>query len=418
MRMKLWISISILTIVIVVLYSTFVFALADNVGVDVDTTVPNIAPSVDVELIPDDDLTTPGVQVINSDTSTNKTVTIVANVTDMNGWDDLTGEVTANITGSSVVEESPLILSFDYAVNVTTAVYKGTFNMSNHLEGDYKVEVTATDAGGLTGVGSKNFTYLYGAVVTTYDFKTGAGVNKWAYRYQHNAKPPATNDVPNIGFTLAQYDRVKIDDDTMQKDKTTRRYYYAIHRFKLYIAEPEAIITKLDILWDGGGFRRFGTHGATLYIRNFETGEYEQLDKKTDVHITLEGTIADNIEDYIDDGSLIIIAEQNSAQWRFWRWTFRSQLGTDYVKVDVTSTPKPHVVILNVAPSSTEVNPGDDMTFEVEVRNDGAPGYGYVGGAAMVSSTGMKRQMCLRWWNKHPNNVFLAQHPFVKALNM
>lgn len=382
MRMNLWISISILTIVIIVLYSTFVFALADNVGVDVDTTVPNIAPSVDVELIPDDDLTTPGVQVINSDTSTNKTVTIVANVTDMNGWDDLTGEVTANITGSSVVEDSPVSLSFDNVINVTTALYIGTFNMSNHLEGDYKVEVTATDFGGLTGVGSKKFTYLYGAVVINYDFKTGAGIDKWAYRYQHNAKPPATNDVPNIEFTSAHYNRIKIDDGTVHIDLTSRRRYYAIHRFEFDIAEPDSSITKLDVLWDGEGSRRFGTHGATLYIRNFETGEYEQLDRKTDVHITLEGTIANNIEDYIDDGSLIIIAEQNSAQWRFWRWTFRSQLGTDYVKVDVTSTPKPHVVILNVEPSSTEVNPGDDMTFEVEVRNDGAPGYGYVGGAA------------------------------------
>lgn len=171
------------------------------------------------------------------------------------------------------------------------------------------------------------------------------------------------------GFTSFQYDKIETDDGTLQADQTSQRRYYAIHLFKFNIAEPEAIITKLDVLWDGGGYRRFGTHGATLYIRDFETGKYEQLDRKTDVYITLEGTIADNIGDYIDDdGSLIIIAEQNSAQWRFWRWTFRSQLGTDYVKVDVTSTPKTHVVILNVAPSSTEVNPGDDMTFEVEVR--------------------------------------------------
>ncbi|NIA09299.1 MAG: hypothetical protein GWP10_06110, partial [Nitrospiraceae bacterium] len=81
-------------------------------------------------------------------------------------------------------------------------------------------------------------------------------------------------------------------------------------------------------------------------------------------------------------GSLIIIAEQNSAQWKFWRWVLRSRLGTDYVRVNVTCTPQPDVVVLDVTPSATEVHRGDDMTFTVDVRNDGAPAYGYVGGAA------------------------------------
>jgi len=385
MRMEFWISRW--TIVIIVLCSTFVFVLADNVGVDVDTTVPNIAPSVDVELTPDDDPVTPGVQVINPDPNTNKTVTITATVVDMNGYADIIS-VIANITGPSVVEDSPVSLSFDHAINVTTATYKGSFNMSNHAVGDYEVEVTATDFNGLTGVGSKNFTYLYGAVVTTYDFKTGAGINKWAYRYQYNAKPPATNDVPDIEFTSAQYNRIKIDDGRMQIDASSSNGYYAIHRFKFDIAEPEAIITKLDVLWDGAGYILWGTRGATLYIWNFKTGEYEQLDRKTDIFITLEGSITENIGDYIDDnGSLIIIVEQNSPQrkfwWWFWWWKFRSYIGTDYVRVNVTYTPKPYLTILDITPSADEVRPGDDITFTIEVRNDGAPGYGYVGGAVI-----------------------------------
>jgi hypothetical protein len=379
---------------------------AENAGTSAN--VLNSAPTVDVELTPDDDPATPGVQVINPDPSTNKTVTITAAVTDMNGYDDLTGDVVANITGPSVVEDSPVSLSFDSVIGITTVTYTGSFNMSNHLEGDYKVEVKATDKGGLTGVGSRNFSYLYAAteiggpeakamtnipgtdiyttnttaavgtspgtyylpvnatdnspnrnsntsvsipltvlpaeVVTTYDFTTGAGSDKWAFRKQHNTKPPAANDVPNIVFTSAQYNKIKVNDGTYQVDTSSRRGYYAIHRFKFDIAEPESSITKLDILWDGAGYIRWGTRGATLYIWNFETGAYEQLDRKTNKKVTLERTIADNIGDYIDDdGSLIIIAEQNSAQWRFWRWTFRSRLGTDYVKVDVTYTPKPYL---------------------------------------------------------------------------
>lgn len=464
---------------------------AENAGTS--AAVMNAAPTVDVELAPDDMPGMPGVQVINPDPSTNKTVTITANVTDMNGYDDLTDVVIATITGPSEVEDSPVSLSFDSVVNLTTVTYTGTFNMSDHAEGEYKVEVNASDNGGLEGVGSRNFTYSYGAppdtippevtnpsanppmiladgtqesqlnvtvtdesgiysvtvdlteiggtaavvmtnipgtdvyttsttaavgtspgtyylpvnatdnslnrnsntsvsipltvlppeVVTTYDFTTGASSDKWAFRKQHYAKPPLTNNVPNIVFTPTQYNKIKVNDGIYKVDASSANGYYAIHRFKFDLAEPESSITKLDILWDGAGYIRWGTRGATLYIWNFETGAYEQLDRKTNKKVTLEGTIAGNIEDYIDDdGSLIIIAEQNSAQWRFWRWTFRSRLGTDYVKVDVTYTPKPYLAVLDITPDAAVVHRGEDITFEIEVRNDGAPGYGYVGGAA------------------------------------
>ena len=146
-------------IVLVVALLTRPSVYAADAGVT--ATVLNSAPSVSVELTPDDAPATPGVQVINPEPTTNKTVMIIANVTDMNGYDDLTGVVTATIAGPSVVEDIPLSLSFDSIVNVTTVFFTGSFDMSNHSEGDYKVEVTATDFGGLTGVGSETFTYLY-----------------------------------------------------------------------------------------------------------------------------------------------------------------------------------------------------------------------------------------------------------------
>ena len=173
--------------------------------------------------------------------------------------------------------------------------------------------------------------------VITYDFSTGTGSDKWAYRYQHDAKPPTTNNVPRIKFPPPQYDKIKTEDGTMRVDASSRRGYYAIHRFKFDIAEQEENMTGISVLWTGRGFRRFGTHGATLYIWNFSAGKYEQLDRKNDTCITLEGTITNNIGNYVDsDGTLIIIAEQNTPQWRFWRWPFRSRLDTDYVKVDIT----------------------------------------------------------------------------------
>ena len=122
-------------------------------------TLPVPALTVNVELTPDEDPSTPGIQIINLDPNTTKTVTIIANVTDLNGYENITS-VTANITGLSEVEDSPVSLEFVSNSSVTTAIYNGTFNMSNQSEGEYKVEVTATDAEGLTGVGLKNFSYL------------------------------------------------------------------------------------------------------------------------------------------------------------------------------------------------------------------------------------------------------------------
>ena len=477
-------------IVLIVALLTCLPVYAENA--ETSAVILNAAPTVDVELTPDDNPATPGVQVINSNPTTNKTVTISADITDPNGYKDLIS-VTANITGPSIVEDSPVNLSFDSVVNPTTVAYTGSFNISNHAEGEYKVEVNATDNGGLIGVGSKNFTYSYGAppdiippevtnpsanpplivadgaqesqfnvtvtdesgiysvtvdltglggtaaevmtnipgtdiytttttaavgtspgtyylpvnatdnspnsnsntsvsipltvlppeVVTTYDFTTGASSDKWAFRKQHNTKPPATNNVPRIEFTSVDYNNIRVNDNTYRVDVSSHRGYYSTHRFKFNIAEPEGSITKFDILWDGFGYHDLGMRGATLYIWNFETGAYEQLDRDTNAYVTLEGTIADNIEEYIDnDGSLIIIAEQNTRQWRFWRWTFLSYIASDYVMVDVTHTPKPYLMVLDITPGAAVVHRGEDITFEIEVRNDGAPGYGYVGGAA------------------------------------
>ena len=147
----------ILVILLLLFCSSIVHA--DSISPGATVTVINAAPTVDnPDLLPDDNPAIPGVQVINHNLSTNKTVTIVANVSDKNGWMDI-ANVTAEITGPSVVEDSSVTLSFVSAVNITTAIYKGSFNMSNHLEGNYKVEVTVTDAWGLNGSSSKNFTY-------------------------------------------------------------------------------------------------------------------------------------------------------------------------------------------------------------------------------------------------------------------
>lgn len=218
-------------------------------------------------------------------------------------------------------------------------VYTATMTAALETEpGTYELRVNATDDSTRK---NSNTSVCISLMVTeppviTYDFSTGAGSDKWAYRKQHNAKPPAQNNVPHIKFPPPRYTNIEAKDFRMQRDATSRKGNYAIHRFKFEIAEEEEEIKEIRVLWAGTGFQLFGTHGATLYIWNFETGEYEQQDRDTALYSTLEGTVSDNIGDYIDNkGNLIVIAEQNSPQKRYRWWNLRSRIGTDYVKVDI-----------------------------------------------------------------------------------
>ena len=335
-------------------------------GTTSDTAVQYVtvlAPSgVTVELTPDDDPVTPGVQVINPDSSTNKSVNITATVSDGDGYSNIVS-VIANITGPSVVEDSPVSLSFDSVVNMTTtAVYTGSFNMSNHSEGDYKVEVRATDFGGLTGVGSRNFTYSYGepvVTVTTYDFATGAGVDKWAFRYQINPKSPDTNDVPATEFVgtppdkKVEYTMISKEDHKMQKDSSNSSGNYTAHRFVFNISESAESIVEIDVQWIGKGVTRDRgqDHGATLYIWN-NTGYYEQLDcTLSRRREPLSGMITANTENnYIDAyGNLTILVVQNANQSALSGRPLVSKISTDYVKIDIT-----HLLLSSKSASTSE----------------------------------------------------------------
>ena len=191
----------------------------------------------------------------------------------------------------------------------TTTVAVGT------VPGMYGLPVTATDDSPNNNTNTSVsilLTVLPNEVVTTYNFTTGAGFDKWAFGKQHYNKPPLDNDDPNEKFKLKEYVHIKYDDDTMLEHATASEGFYAIHRFDFDIAESKYAITKIDILWDGKGEHDwFGGDGATLYIWNFTTEAYEQLDSNTtDVYITLEGSINSDIVDYIGPGGhLTILAE-------------------------------------------------------------------------------------------------------------
>ena len=307
---------------------------------DIDVTTRNIAPTVEnVSLSPDDDLTVPGIQVINANLPNPRTVEITATVSDLNGHSDITS-VSAFITGPDTI--GPVILSLDSTVDVAGAIYTGTFDLSTNPEGDYTVEVTAIDKGELSHAMVAHFTYIHDEsiyITSNFDFSSGAGIDKFAYHYQHDEKPPFVNNVPGNEFPYGQYHRIAEDDSKTVKDFSHDNGNYAVHRFNFNIGYILGDISKLEVRWTGTGNRLFDEDGVSLYIWNFSTGAYELLDKNDVRNANLNGAITQDTGSYISaTGDVIVIAEQNSPQNKLLWIKLRSYISTNYVALSVTHT--------------------------------------------------------------------------------
>jgi len=183
--------------------------------------------------------------------------------------------------------------------------------------------------------------------LATYDFTTGAGIDKWAYRYQTDAKPAANGTTPDIEFMnntnprKDQYVKISTDNRKTQSDSTDMEYYYAAHRFVFNITQPVEDILTIEVLWNGkGAHTDRKKSGATLYIRNGTSGAYEELDNTTsNKEVYLSAELTGGFGNYIDaDGYLTVLVEQNSAQTVKGKREYVSKLSTDYVKVDITHT--------------------------------------------------------------------------------
>ena len=261
-------------------------------------------------------------------------------VSDPSGPYEGTEGVPITFDGSGSYDPDGSIVSYEWDFgdgNNGTGVSPNNTYTQN---GTYTVNLTVTDNKNATDVNTTTATVTSAPVVTTYNFTAGAGLNKWAYLYQHNMKPPATNEVPDIEFTSSQYGRISTDNRKMQSDSTNSVDNYAVHRFKFDIAEPVGGIDKIEVLWNGKGGhgdKKNAIQGATLYIWNFSSGAYdEQLDRTTSKNeVDLTGVKTANIGNYVDTtGNLTILVEQNTPQ----QGEKASKISTDYVKVDITHT--------------------------------------------------------------------------------
>ena len=171
---------------------------------------------------------------------------------------------------------------------------------------------------------------------TTYDFSSGAGNDRWAYRNGVGTNPPTANNLPSTEFNPAMYTRISADDGSFQSERAGI-WYYAAHRFVFHIYESN--VTSIDVLWNGIGSHDIFTDGAALYIWNYTNSSYELLDSNSSAaEIYLGGNISSDAGNYIgNDSNLTLLVVQNAPSFRF-IWRFYSRLQTDYVKVDITYT--------------------------------------------------------------------------------
>ena len=173
--------------------------------------------------------------------------------------------------------------------------------------------------------------------VSRYDFRTGAGTDKWAFGKQVGNSPGP--DDPSTEFSSTSYDKIEKDDNDRQENVTDANNYYAAHRFNVSIIEDASDIRKINVTWIGKGWHDSATNGAKLYIYNFTSTAYEQLASTTsnqeDISLTNEKTSI--ISSYINANNVTILVNQTSAQiydeeegvYR------RSHIKTDYVKLEL-----------------------------------------------------------------------------------
>ncbi len=182
------------------------------------------------------------------------------------------------------------------------------------------------------GLMVKNVTDLAIYPPHRYDFNTTGDTTQWAYAGGVDGVPTSAT-VPSTEFDSTS----AIADVGGSSYLTSSDIdgYSAAHRFVFAVVENKTMIEKLDTTWIGTGTHESGIdNGATLYIWN-GTG-YEELNATTSgSEVTLTGTIATDVSNYVVGGNVTVLVKQNGVAEEE-EESYSSNLATDYVKLVVT----------------------------------------------------------------------------------
>ena len=157
---------------------------------------------------------------------------------------------------------------------------------------------------------------------TSYDFASGdQGSDVWAYDGQSSSNPPSNNTTPSSELSNGEYNDIEVDDSDSHSVGTSSNNRRPMMRYVFQIDEAEDAVSQIDVTWIGRNYNEHAprTDGVELYIWNYTSGDYEQLDVSgdTESEVTLSGTINANLSDYIGGGSddtVTILAQSRDKQ--------------------------------------------------------------------------------------------------------
>lgn len=204
-----------------------------------------------------------------------------------------------------------------------------------YLGGNYWSSYTGVDTSPEDGIGdTAHHVDQLPLMPKKYDFSKGESEDKWAYRYQVDARPPTSNGVPNEEFS--DYPLIKTDNNDSAGSRADDKDCFAAHRFNFSMDEATADIDWINVTWNGKGWHDEGDakNGSYLYIWNGTA--YEELATTTSgQEMYLTGEVTSSISSYINAGNVTVLVEQKEERARVQGVLKYSHIATDYVKLVV-----------------------------------------------------------------------------------
>lgn len=220
------------------------------------------------------------------------------------------------------------LLIFTTGMAIGAGLYTTQSEYSSEVQGATDEQATRMTEQIYTDIEILNYS-IY--VNRTYDFSTGAQVDKWAAeKTDELTNPPSTGPFisDERNFDIDDYNAISVfPPNNNRADTTIDVNRYAIHHFLFTIYEAPEAIFNLSIYWEGYA-EQYPTY---VYIWNYASG-WELIgigtSTSSDNVITKDFTVNNaNIANYIDEyGYLHLVATSYAS-------IARQELYTDFVRV-------------------------------------------------------------------------------------
>lgn len=178
--------------------------------------------------------------------------------------------------------------------------------------------------------------------VTDYDYSSRIqGTNIFAYAGEGNQEVPLNATSPSSSLNSSQYDCLEFNDGTFYIYSVSSNSRYAQIRYVINIDDNKNEVTQITATWNGKGINTDNKKkdGASLYIWNYASSDYEllQTSADSDAEVTLTEILTQFPADYIGGASadaitLLLVSNDKLMN------KYTNELLTDYLKLSITAS--------------------------------------------------------------------------------